>query len=375
MHFSRLKTINLSNCYKLSDEAFKYMDASSRLSLREVYLSNCAGITTASVLKIASSCAELSCLSLEGVPKVNDTAIVALAQKHCRLRELNLSARLLGNTSSSNVPRCGPRGVIAIGQHCADLRILRCNSCSRIDDLSMIVLAKGCPRIEELSMKRCYKLGDKALSAIGKHCHCLRRVLLSSCKEMTDYGIEKLVAGCPDIVEIDLSNVRVTDRGIERLSHYCRGLVSIVLQNCYRVTDRSLLWLVNRCNCLENIDATGVDLLTGEAFRRSYLPDLRSAIFAGTNASEEVLDILSIKSRFCSKPGGKSALSPLYPALNVHRQHKLVRTMISISRMTLLNSYVVHQLISVALFANALSIYHFYGNNSVLYAAPLKHTC
>jgi hypothetical protein len=103
-----------------------------------VDISNCATITTSSILKIASSCVELSCLCMEGVPKVCDTAIVSLAQKHSHLRELDLSGRSLGSTTSttaSSVPRIGSPGVIAIGQHCTDLRIFRCNSCSRGYDI------------------------------------------------------------------------------------------------------------------------------------------------------------------------------------------------------------------------------------------------
>jgi hypothetical protein len=324
---ARLKTIDLHNCYSLTDEAFKCLETPLLhlgSSLHSMNLSNVYNLTSKSISRIASACKELTHLSLAGVPKVGDDGIVPLARTGA-LRELDLSARMLGMTcSTSSIPRVGPRGIIEIGQYCTNLRVLRLNECSRIDDLSLMVLARGCTRIEEISLRRCYKIGDKSLSALGKHCHIVRNINLSACKDVTDEGIDKLANGCRDLVEIHLSNLRITDKGIDCLSSRCRKLVTIVLQNCYRITDSSLSKLLDNCTLLEKIDLKGADLITDHSFQTCYLPYLTLGAFGGSAISEETVNVLAKNSLFCKKVKGKSTLLPIYPAPVEQTQHRLV---------------------------------------------------
>ena len=167
--------MNLRGCNTISDEAF---DGLEECSLRVINLSHCSRLTSASLIALGSSCRDINRISLQGVPKFCDTGLAPLARQ-CPLQEIDLSAARLGN-----VPRFGSRGLIALGQNCGGLRVLRASYCSKIDDASIIAIAKGCPRLEVIYVKRCYKLSDKALVAVGKNCHFLRRIDISSCRDM-----------------------------------------------------------------------------------------------------------------------------------------------------------------------------------------------
>jgi len=281
-------------CNTLSDEAFKGLGALEECCLRVIDLSHCSKLTSASLVAIASSCSDIYRINLQGLPKVCDIGLVPLACK-CPLQEVDLSAASLGN-----VPRFGSRGLIALGQNCNGLKVLRSNYCSKIEDSSMLAIAKGCPRLETIFVKRCYKLSDRSLLAIGKNCHYLRRIDISSCREMTDYGIVNLVRGCKLLVDVDFSNLGITDSSIDELSYCCSNLSTVSLQNCYKVTDASISKLMYRHN-------------------------IRSGIFIGCSVNESLLQTMSTNSLLSKLLPGTFVFSPILSAPSVHKRHRLVR--------------------------------------------------
>ncbi len=319
----RLTSIDLNNCYNLTDEAFKCLETPlSHLgeNLRSINVSNVNKLTSLATTRIALACKKLSHFYLAGVSKVGDDGIVQIAESGL-LEELDLSAKMLGMPSTtSSTPRVGPRALLAVGQHCENLRVLRLNECSRVNDISIMTLARGCTRLEEICLRRCYKLGDKALSALGKYCHGIRVINISSCKNMTDVGLDKLSNGCRDLIEINLSNLLVTDTGITCLSR-CQYLRTLILQNCYRLSDASLSIILKNCCLLEKVDLKGVDLVTNLPFEVSYLPNLTTGAFGG-EISEDMISKIADNSLFCEEMNGK--LVPVYRTTEKQRQHRRV---------------------------------------------------
>ena len=282
----------MRGCNTLSDEAFKGLGSLEECSLRVINLSHCSKLTSACLVAIASSCSDIYRINLQGLSKVCDIGLVPLACK-CPLQEVDLSAASLGN-----VPRFGSRGLIALGQNCNGLKVLRSNYCSKIEDSSIIAIANGCPRLETIFVKRCYKLSDRSLLAIGKNCHYLRRIDISSCREITDYGIKNLVNGCKLLVNVDFSNLGITDSSVDELGSCCSSLSTISLQNCYKITDASISKLMYRHN-------------------------IRSGIFIGCSVNEKSL--LQTTSLFSKLSPGTFVFSPLLSDTSVHKRHRLVR--------------------------------------------------
>lgn len=293
--------------------------------MKEILLTDCHKLTTKSIVKISTACPGLVRLFLQGVSKINSEAIASVA-RNCRgLQALVLSTKSIGNPKTSNIPRVGQKGIIALGRYCPDLRLLHCDCCSRIDDIAIIALAKGCKKLEELSIRRCYKVTDKSLGILGKCCTQLRVFRLSSCREITDIGISELCFRCRLLEEIDLSNLRLSDVAIINISRHSVHLRVVILRNCYHLTDLSLNALIGNCKYIEKVDVQSVDLVTDKAFCEGSLIRLRKGIFSGTNISELQAVTMAKRSWYCDKENGRLILKPLYSSKQEHRQHQKVR--------------------------------------------------
>ncbi len=323
---SRLKSINLSNCHTLTDDAFKFIESSAGTRMQELFLTNCENLTRISFTAIAHSFPSLEVINLEGIPKVCDPSVISIAKSCHKLRKLILCKKRPGaSTGSSPMLRIGAKSIITLAQNCPDLRILHCDCCSRIDDVSVIALAKECSHLEELSFKQCYKLTDRSLVIIGRYCHQLRLIDISSCKEMTDDGVIEMCRRCRHLEEVNFSNLRLTDNAITTLSnHNSEHLREVLLRNCYLITDVALNALLSSCRNLERLDVSGVDLLTDGAFFDVYVHRLRHYTFGGTNVSEHRASSLANHSWYGYRVPGKSVIKSMYPSAIVHRQHQKV---------------------------------------------------
>jgi F-box/leucine-rich repeat protein 2/20 len=142
--------------------------------------------------------------------------------------------------------------LIAIGQHCPNLRVLVVDYMS-ITDQGIAAIAAGCPLLEELSLSDCPRTGP-ALAVIARSCPRLRRFNASHSKappdavlalarycpllehfdirgsnQVGDEEIKALARGCPALKTLDIIGASVTERGLQAVRKYCRNLQKIEL--------------------------------------------------------------------------------------------------------------------------------------------------
>jgi len=116
----------------------------------------------------------------------------------------------------------------------------------------------------------------------------------------TDHGIVSLVKGCKLLVSADFSNLVISDVSIEELSYHCKILSTVSLQNCYKITDASILKLLYRCSLI------------------------RSGIFTGCSVSSSLFQPMSAKLMYCELEPGTFVFHPIHSDSSAHKAHRLV---------------------------------------------------
>jgi hypothetical protein len=318
-----IKKLNLCRCYCISDEAFKDIGNGEKLMLKIINLSFCSELTSIALIELASSCPSLGIIFIKGAPKICDTGLASLAS-NCPLQVIDLSmgSNMTGRASAS--PRLGPSGIKALGLGCSNLRILKCNFCTRIDDRSLKVVLNRNHQLEEICLQGCYKISNTTLIEIGNNCEKLKVINISSCKKISDDGVVSLVKRCNLLVDIDLSNTSVTDTAIVKMSEHCKVLTSINLRNCSFISDDSISVLLLKCPLLEKIDLRGVYLVTDNALKHFDSSHFRTSYLKGTSISLKSLASFLGKALFSVADKDCISLVPRYVTPKEATQHYTV---------------------------------------------------
>lgn len=323
----RLKSLCLNECHQVTEEALVGIDVETGEHLLELELMDCSKLN--SLTRIVQLCPRLLKLNLRGLSKLSDESIYALAISCPLLEFLDLSTQIVRTThdSKSYIPRVGPEGIKALGNHCHKLRVLRCNGCSHLNDDCIHAVARGCVLIEELGLKGCYRLTNEAVIAIGQYCSSLVRIYLSSCKHISDYGIKRLCHGCQNLEVLELEGLtNLSDDGVVQMAINCRNLKRVNLQECYRLSDKSLRALFGLCIHIEDVNVCAVDNLTDNAIQKDIDSSfIRTLNLGGSNVSDVMLKNVGRSLLFSKKLPNKLSLVPLHRQREIHNQHIKVR--------------------------------------------------
>ncbi|KFQ29905.1 F-box/LRR-repeat protein 13, partial [Mesitornis unicolor] len=161
--------LNVADCIRISDEGVRpFVQGSSGAKLRELNLTNCIGLTDASVTEIAQRCHELTYLSLRYCENVTDTGIEALG---------NMSSLISIDISGTGVSDMGLR---ALGRH-GNIKELSISECKNISDTGIQEFCKGTKYLERCCLSCCPQLTDETVKALAFHCHRLTSVNIAGC--------------------------------------------------------------------------------------------------------------------------------------------------------------------------------------------------
>jgi hypothetical protein len=135
---------------------------------------------------LASCCCELRCLQCPFNDRVTDLALLAIARN----------------------------GILAT--LCVD-------GCRLVTDAGLQAVVAYCPLLEDVSINVCIALTDVTLIAIGQHCRNLR-VLSMKSASVTHVGLTAVAAGCPLLQELWMVNCREMNPGLVAVAYGCPDL-------------------------------------------------------------------------------------------------------------------------------------------------------
>lgn len=176
---------------------------------------------------------------------------------------------------------------------CPVLESIDVSYCWGFGDREAAALSCG-GSLRDVKLDRCLGLTDVGLAKIAIGCQCLEKLSLKWCIEITDLGIDFLSKKCTQLMQLDISYLKVTsvslhsissmeklklltmvgcsivdDEGLHHLGKGCPSLQALDVSRCDRLSSSALAFLINghpsmlqvyasHCFHIENLDAPGV---------------------------------------------------------------------------------------------------------------------
>ncbi|KAJ1961375.1 hypothetical protein GGI12_003283 [Dipsacomyces acuminosporus] len=119
-----------------------------------------------------------------------------------------------------------------------------------VTDEFVVAVAQKCRGLEEIDIHDSLRVGDRSMVALGSSCRCLKVANISGCLGCSSLGVMELVRGCLELVELDLSALRVGDEVLVAIGDGLRHLEKLSLDLCGRITQAGIRAVVEGSNGL-----------------------------------------------------------------------------------------------------------------------------
>jgi len=165
---------------------------------------NLAGSTLSRLFlqSLSPLCANVASLNLSCCNYVTDDDLALLMNFHTntQLRFLDLSYTQVTDT-----------GIAAISNKCPNLSSVNLTGCLEITDVSLSFLAQNCKKLQNLVVSGCPRIGDIGIQLIAQEVkHHLRVLHLNDCPRITDKSLLYLGHYCPHVSCLHLKNTSVS---------------------------------------------------------------------------------------------------------------------------------------------------------------------
>ncbi|KAI8094683.1 hypothetical protein BDF21DRAFT_355471 [Thamnidium elegans] len=233
---NRVRSLNLSQCFYITDEGFKIL-IENMTNIESMDLNSCWLLTDKSLTAVAVTCPHLVKLDLSNCRKISDVGIFKLLNEKAtrgypELSELSLSyCKKLSDMTMSH-----------LAEFCSNtLSTLNIQRCTRITDQGFVKWADTqFPQLKALNLTDCSFLTDQAISHLVSAAPNLNRLSLSFCCALSDSAIEGLIS-LPELKDLDASfcGAAVSDVSIRALlnSNSIEPINSLNIRGCVRITD------------------------------------------------------------------------------------------------------------------------------------------
>lgn len=278
---TRPRSIDLSNCFHVTDEGFLALVASCSSNVTHWRLKSVWEISANSIIQMTNKSPNLISLDFSNCRKVSDhllTRVVGwiarpsvapppLPQRHAS-QDLH-QHRNLSQASDSQAPPT------VIG--CPKLRRLTLSYCKHVTDRFMAHLAhhasgrleemdltrcttisdngfrswadRPFPRLRKLVLADCTYLSDTAISCLAQSAKNLEVLDLSFCCALSDAAVEKVAASLPRIKRLDLAfcGSAVSDASMASIGRGLKELQELGVRGCVRVTSSGVEAVLAGC--------------------------------------------------------------------------------------------------------------------------------
>ncbi|KAK4755447.1 hypothetical protein SAY87_009204 [Trapa incisa] len=259
-----LGELSLSKCSGITDEAFSFL-VTRQKQLKRLDITCCRKITDVSLAHITSSCTGLTSLKMESCRQVSKEAFVLIGQRCNFLEELDLTDNEVDDEGLKSIGRCSrlivlklgiclnitSEGLSHISRSCSKLVELDLYRSSGISESGIVAIAHGCPSLEMINTSYCYGITDNALMSLSK-CTKLHTLECRACPLITSLGLGVITIGCKQLAKLDIKKCnKIDDAGMIPLAHFSENLRQINLSYT-SVTDAGLLALAS-ISCLQSM--------------------------------------------------------------------------------------------------------------------------
>lgn len=259
-----LKELSLSKCDGVTDEGLSYV-ATKHRDLRKLDITCCRKISDVSITHVTSSCTGLTSLRMESCTLVPREAFVLIGQRCRFLEELDLTDNEIDDEGLKSISRCSKLSVLKlgiclnitdgglahVGMCCSKLKELDLYRCVGIMDSGILTIACGCPDLEMINIAYLKDITDSSLLSLSK-CSRLNTFESRGCPLITSLGLAAIAVGCKQLIKLDIKWCHnINDVGMLPLAHFSQNLRQINLSYT-SVTDVGLLSLAS-ISCLQNM--------------------------------------------------------------------------------------------------------------------------
>ncbi|OVA17218.1 Leucine-rich repeat [Macleaya cordata] len=259
-----LRELSLSKCSGVTDDGLSFL-VTRHKELRKLDITCCREITRVSIDNITTSCTSLTSLRMESCNLVSEEAFISIGQNCHFLEELDFTDSEVDNEGLKSISRCSglsvlrigiclnitDEGLIHVGMHCPKLIELDLYRSAAITDLGIAAIANGCRMLEMINIAYSKDITDSSLISLSK-CSRLSILEMRGCPCISSMGLSAIAVGCKQLTRLDIKSCfNINDSGMVRLAHFSKNLKQINLSYC-SVTDIGLLALAS-ISCLQNV--------------------------------------------------------------------------------------------------------------------------
>ncbi|KAL8140998.1 hypothetical protein V2J09_007019 [Rumex salicifolius] len=259
-----LKELSLSKCTGVTDEGLSSIVVKQK-ELMKVDITCCRKITDLSIAYIANSCTHLRSLKMESCAMVSMESFVLIGQRCRLLEELDVTDNVVDDEGLKSISRCKnlsslklgicnnvtDEGLIQVGICCSKIVDLDLYRCIGINDSALLAISQGCPGLETINMSYCKDITDNSLLALSK-CSNLNTLECRGCPLITSMGLVAIAAGCRQLTKLDIKKCsNIDDFGMIPLARFSQNLRHINLSYS-SITDVGLLSLAS-ISCLQTM--------------------------------------------------------------------------------------------------------------------------
>ncbi|RDW82692.1 RNI-like protein [Coleophoma cylindrospora] len=295
----RAHTIDISNCFHITDEGFQALFMQCGQSVRNWKMKSVWDITAGAVLEMANNAKELEEIDLSNCRKVSDNLLARIVgwvvtdpsvPNHGTAGRTGYKSAFTQTNPQPAVSSGPPPGTV-VG--CPKLKRLTLSYCKHVTDRSMAHLAVHAhQRLQSIDLTRCTTITDSGFQhwSIYKFSN-LKRLILADCTYLTDNAIVYLTNAAKSLKELDLSfccalsdtATEVLALGLPLLTHlrlsFCGSAVSdsslrsiglhllelreLSVRGCVRVTGTGVEAVTEGCGKLEMMDVSQCKNLRG----------------------------------------------------------------------------------------------------------------
>ncbi|KAI8638179.1 hypothetical protein BD408DRAFT_423350 [Parasitella parasitica] len=130
------------------------------------------------------------------------------------------------------------------------LTYLSLAGCNKITDYAVLSVAKNCPKLEHLDLRACGLISDVSIQSIANHCPNLKHLNVGRVRDREKITMKSinLIAQQTKVAVLGLAGCDMTDECLILLAK-CRGsgLERISVNNCYRITNKTIRAYVDYC--------------------------------------------------------------------------------------------------------------------------------
>ncbi|KAL3536581.1 hypothetical protein ACH5RR_005042 [Cinchona calisaya] len=277
-----LRELSLSKCLGVTDEGLSSL-VMKHGNLRKLDITCCRKITHVAIANITNSCTSLTSLRMESCNLVSAEAFVLIGHRCHFIEELDLTDNEINDEGLKSISRCSrlsilklgiclnitDKGLIHIGMCCSKLKELDLYRSAGITGSGILAIARGCAELEMINIAYCKDITDRSLISLSK-CLKLNTLEIRGCPLITSLGLAAIAVGCRQLNKLDIKKCHsIDDAGMIPLAHFSQNLRQINLSYT-SVTDVGLLSLAS-ISCLQSMTILHLKGLTTSGLAAALL--------------------------------------------------------------------------------------------------------